>query len=360
MSEDSTAIVPGQDIDFIPRLALTVDDVHARLRELKRFIDGVFEEGVHYGKIPETDRPMIFKPGVELLLQIHSLGNRLETVKEIEDWEGGFFYYRIKAIIFDKRRGNDVCEGLGSCSSKETKYMIRWLFGNELPPGVEKDELKYKEYQRRDGSGIFRKYQWKNENLADQQNTILKMAVARALRDAGLRATFCSSLFTDKGTDWIEAGYQVIDPDTGEVIADHRKPRPVGKTQRPEQTQQRGKPIAPKSPGEPNFGRYNHPKNKPPKIAQAQWDEWSSLVDVAASCNIEIPGFPVNESVWMDKRMAWLKAEIDRNLKANEAPENPFSTIMRGEEVPADPEDAELRSMAPGAKAGPETQARLV
>ncbi len=310
MTDGNTAIAPMGNLDIIPRLALSVDDTLRRLGELKRFIDNVFEEGVHYGKIPNTDKPMIFKPGVELLLQIHSLGHRLEMVKEVEDWENGFFYYRIKAVIFDKRTGNVVCEGLGSCSSKETRYGVRWLFASELPSGVDKESLKYKEFDRRDGQGSFRKYEWKNENVADQQNTILKMAVARALRDGGLRATFGSSLFTEKGTDWIEVDYQVIDPESGEMVSHNH--RPVGKAQRP-QPPQKGKPVPQKS-SEPNYGRYIHPKNRPPNQDEGVWDEWSSLVDVAASCGIEIPGFPQNDPIWLERRMTWLKDEIDRRM----------------------------------------------
>jgi hypothetical protein len=35
---------------------------------------------------------------------------------------------------------------------------------------------------------------------------------------------------------------------------------------------------------------------------------------VAASCGIEIPGFPQNDPIWLEKRMAWLKGEIDKRM----------------------------------------------
>ena len=100
----------------------------------------------------------------------------------------GHITYDVKCLLY---QGEQVIgEGVGCCSSMESKYRWRWVFPSELPEGSNKEYLPH-----RFDKG-FTKYRIDNENPADQANTILKIAKKRAFVDAILTRTGASRIFT--------------------------------------------------------------------------------------------------------------------------------------------------------------------
>lgn len=159
-----------------------------------QFVRAILKRGEDYGKIPGTGKATLLKPGAEKLCNFFGLFPDFVTEKEIEDWEAGFFCYRVKCIL--RREGDPVASGIASCNSKERKY--------------------------RNAPGF------------DLVNTILKMAQKRALIAATLIACNASEMFTQDIED-IEVARRAsarpapadhVDHDTGEIVAP-RNPAPA-------------------------------------------------------------------------------------------------------------------------------------
>lgn len=105
-------------------------------------------------------------------------------------------------------RGTQIVagEGEGSCNTYESKYRYRWVYERDIPRGVDKDTLVFKEYKKDDGS-VFYKYRLDNEDLFSQWNTVLKMAVKRAYVAAVLSSTGLSGLFSQEEDEldaWVD------------------------------------------------------------------------------------------------------------------------------------------------------------
>lgn len=149
--------------------------------EVIEYIKSTLHEGVDYGPIPGTnsDVKVLKKPGAELLCKSAYLIPEFEIMsKEIDHdrrvtWEKvkygkvtsgdalGLYNYVIKCKLFTPQ-GNKAGEGIGSCSTMESKYITR---------------------------------------PRDSENTVLKMAKKRAFVDATLTAFSLSGRFTQDVED---------------------------------------------------------------------------------------------------------------------------------------------------------------
>ncbi|MGH7714380.1 MAG: hypothetical protein ACREML_00125 [Vulcanimicrobiaceae bacterium] len=209
---------------WTPSFVIPVDQMVHRVEAKHEFFTRVMREGDHYGKIPGTDKPALLKPGAELLLSSMGLYAEFEdadppTIDYGEDNREGLIRYRRRCLVF--RQMGDVrtliAKAEGSCSSREEKY--RWRNEKRSCPEcgnttiiVGKKEygggfLCWKKPGKSDGCGakfddndqrIVGQVTGKivNPNLADVENTILKMGDKRALVAATLIATGCSDIFT--------------------------------------------------------------------------------------------------------------------------------------------------------------------
>lgn len=133
---------------------------------LQSFIKGQMKEGEDFGKIPGSPKPSLFKSGAEKLCSLYGYTISINVLERVENWDEGFFYYMCKCILFDRKTGSAVAEGVGSCNSREAKY-------SKLNPYT-------------------------------IVNTILKIAKKRALVDATLSATRTSNIFTQDLEDMEE------------------------------------------------------------------------------------------------------------------------------------------------------------
>ena len=213
---------------WTPTFAVAVDEAIERKREKNRFFREVMDEGLHYGKIPGAgDKPALLKPGAEMLLSNMGLSTEFEDESPaIVDLEGltehgneAYIHYHRRCTVY-RQTGptmNDrivIARASGSCSSREKKY--RWRDSQRKCPDCGKPAIiaGKKEYgggficfKKKDGCGA--KFgendaritgqtigQVPNPDIADLDNTILKMADKRALVAATLVATGCSDIFT--------------------------------------------------------------------------------------------------------------------------------------------------------------------
>lgn len=185
----------------------------AELKERKLIIGSVMKEVMkeneHFGKIPGTNKQTLLKSGAECLTSVFGLAPRF-TVKQ-DDFGNGHREYVITCELY-AANGNFLGSGVGSCSTMEKKYRYRSIreYISELP----KDFKDRKAYYYSLGQvgwkdennvwGLYKQVQGENPDIADQYNTVLKIAKKRALVDATLTVTGASDIFTQDVEDFVE------------------------------------------------------------------------------------------------------------------------------------------------------------
>lgn len=122
--------------------------------------------GRDYDRLPNTAKPTLFKSGAEVLCGVFGYRTTTSVINRVIDFDKSFVLYETQVTVY----GADdkvVAEGIGSCNSRERKYL--------------------------------------RSDFATQLNTILKMAKKRAYVDAILTACHASKVFTQDVED-IAAG----------------------------------------------------------------------------------------------------------------------------------------------------------
>ena len=173
-------------------LSLSANEVRARVNLTQEVMKSVMHEGTHFGVIPGTPKPSLWKPGAEVLCATF----RIAPSYRVEDLSGpDVVRYRVVCIGTHQGSGIVLGEGLGSCSSMEEKYKWRKASTKkefETTP-VDRRRIKYG-YDRKER----REYevQQVRTECADQDNTILKMACKRAQVAMALNVVAASDIFT--------------------------------------------------------------------------------------------------------------------------------------------------------------------
>ena len=207
----SDAVVP-QESALAVQHELSVEQVVARINKVHEVMRRAMQEGHHYGVIPGTPKPSLWKPGAELLCVMFRLDPQYQATerRETED----HLTVTTTCSLWHIPTGQRMGSGMGSCSTRESKYAYR--HANRFCPKCGKDAIiKGKEeygggwvcFKKKDGCGT--KFtdedvaitgqvvgRVANEDLADQENTVLKMSNKRALVAAVLNVTAASDIFT--------------------------------------------------------------------------------------------------------------------------------------------------------------------
>ncbi len=192
--------------------ALGLDELKANLDFIRDVMQNVMKEGKDYGKIPGTgDRPTLLQPGAQKLLMTFQL---TEYVKKelLREYQGMHREYEFTIAI--KAQNGKEWDGVGSCSTFEKKYRYRQggrkcprcgkatiLSARKGPPGFfcwtkkggcgEKFAIDDPTIVNQTEQG-----QVENHDIADQWNTVRKVAFKRALVHAAINATNTSELWT--------------------------------------------------------------------------------------------------------------------------------------------------------------------
>jgi hypothetical protein len=183
-------------------LNMTVDyaSLQQRIAQLQQFVRDYMVPGEDYGTIEGVNKPTLLKSGAEKLCDVYGLAvgePRIEYTRD--DTKTPVYYaYRVTLPLISRADGRIIMHGVGSCNSHEKKYKYRWVFANELPPGINQQSLKTKQVG---SQKQYTQYQIPNDEIDDLDNTILKMAKKRALVDAVLSATRSSAIFTQDVED---------------------------------------------------------------------------------------------------------------------------------------------------------------
>lgn len=254
---------------FMPIMAL--EAAIERRNAVVRFTQQIMKEGTDYGKIPGAgDKPTLLKPGAEKLSTFFGLTPMFIPVGVVEDWTGDdhkgepFFYYRYRCELH--RNGVLVSSSEGSCNTWESKY--RYRKGERLCPNCSKPAIKKSKfppknkpnalpgwycYSKADGCGAeFDANDTRivdqevgriiNPDVADQVNTVQKMAQKRALIAATLLAVNASEFYTQDIEDMVIEGEwsEVVEPKKAEAA-----PKQGSQKAQPQQQQQQAaqKPV---------------------------------------------------------------------------------------------------------------------
>jgi hypothetical protein len=201
-------------------LALSFAEMRQRVEQLDAFYRGVMQRGTDYDLIPGTPKPTLLQPGAQLLDAIFGLAPIFEELPgSVEDFEAGFFSYKIRCRLVSKATGSTAAEGIGSCNTMENRY--RWREAKRRCPAcaaeaITKGRLEFGGgwvcWKKTGGCGA--KFRDGDESIEGQvvgkvenddpytlANTILKMAQKRAHIGATLNATGASRIFTQDVED---------------------------------------------------------------------------------------------------------------------------------------------------------------
>ena len=191
--------------------SLTAKQIKAQVQLIQEVMKAVMEKDVHYGVIPGTPKPTLYKPGSEKILSTFLIGVEPET-EDLSTFDE--VRYRVKAKGFSQKTGALLGVGVGECSSNEEKYKWRKPVCdeefNETPEDRKRIVWK-KGYENKPN------YQLKQirTNPSDVANTILKMAKKRAQIDMTLTVTAASDIFDQDLED--------MEPETREALAGKTK-----------------------------------------------------------------------------------------------------------------------------------------
>lgn len=175
---------------------LTAENIRAQVGLIQKVMKAVMKKETHYGVIPGTNKPTLYKAGAEVLLTTF----RIAVDPEVDDLStGDEIRYRIRAIGRHQATGNVVGTGIGECSTSEEKYRWRDAVCQEEFDAADEDRKRIK-YAKAKGGGHYTRQQIRTVP-ADLANTVLKMAKKRAQIDLTLTATAASDIFTQDVED---------------------------------------------------------------------------------------------------------------------------------------------------------------
>lgn len=161
-----------------------VSEIRKRTHAIQEVMRGVMKEGTHFGTIPGTPKPSLWKPGAEVLCMTFRLAPLLESHVTVDDPEAEWNYtaprrdgsissgtctgfFEVEASCTVQGPGGDTLSRCSArCNSREAKYRSLLIF--------------------------------------DIRNTVQKMAEKRAFVSAILMATGASDIFTQDLEDFPE------------------------------------------------------------------------------------------------------------------------------------------------------------
>ena len=200
---------------------LTAVQVKAQVQRIQEVMAAVMQKDVHYGIIPGTQKPTLYKPGSEKILSTFRIAAH---PKEIEDLStNDEIRYRVK--VYGVAMENDQIlfgVGVGECSSSEEKYKWRRPVCDGEFNDTPEDRKRLKWAKGYDGKPDYQIKQVRT-NPSDVANTILKMAKKRAQIDMTLTATGASDVFDQDLEDLPEGIRQEVADKKPPVKAPQKK-----------------------------------------------------------------------------------------------------------------------------------------
>ena len=193
-----------------PSMSLTPQEMAGQVSLIQSVMNQVMKKGDHWDVIPGTDKPALLKPGAEKLCLTFRLSPSYDV--QTVHMDRGHREVIVTCTLTHISTGQVFGQGLGSCSTMESKY--RWRKGEIVCPecgqsavikGAEQFGGGWLCWKKKGGCGkkwgddkfsLDQLSRVENEDIADTYNTVLKMAKKRAQVDACLTAVGASDIFT--------------------------------------------------------------------------------------------------------------------------------------------------------------------
>jgi hypothetical protein len=210
-----------RELSVVEERPRTLQEMKAQKFLIQEFLSGVMKENVHYGTIPGTPKPTLYKAGAEVILSglnlaVEPVETNLSTPDEA--------HYIVHVRIVTMKTRQFIGEGIGEASSNEVKYKWRAAVCDEE---FEETPIDRRREVWKKGSPPFKIKQVRTEP-ADIANTVLKMAKKRAQIDATLTCTAASDIFAQDMEDLRDNG---INPADVEGDGNEEAPAPVKQPQ---------------------------------------------------------------------------------------------------------------------------------
>lgn len=189
--EQPVAVTEPQPMTLAP--VMQVAQLKQQRQAVMQVMQDLMQEGVHYGKIPNVDKPFLYKAGAEMLGM--TFGLRATFTSHPRELEGGHREYLVECTL-TYRDGSVLATAEGLCSTMESKY--RYRYSQRKCPECRSEKIKkskhsdgYYCYGKIGGCGANFKSsdrritgqklgKVENPEIADQMNTVLKMASKRS------------------------------------------------------------------------------------------------------------------------------------------------------------------------------------
>lgn len=181
---------PNLPAVVVAALPMSPEQVRDHVNAIQKVMQAVMKKDVHYGTIPGTPKPTLYKPGAEMLCMTF----HIDPAYDIEDLSTADYYrYRVRCIGKHQQTGIKLGEGMGSASSNEEKYKWRKAVCDEEFEIASESRRRLKFGKSKDG--VYRVKQIRAEP-DDIDNTVLKMACKRAHIAMTLNVLAASDIFT--------------------------------------------------------------------------------------------------------------------------------------------------------------------
>lgn len=177
--------------DSTSAVVLSDKHIQARVNMIQGAIKNIFKKDTHYGVIPGTSKPTLYKPGAEQLLVMFRIAPSEPKTEDLST--GDSIRYRVTRSGVSQVDGRFLGAGVGECSSDEEKYKWR---NPVCPEEFEEAAPDRKREVWKKAYGKSEKRKQVRTNPPDLANTILKMADKRAMVAMTLCVTGASDAFS--------------------------------------------------------------------------------------------------------------------------------------------------------------------
>ncbi|MCR4374184.1 MAG: hypothetical protein NUW22_04985 [Acidobacteria bacterium] len=205
----TTALAPVERHELALDRPATAVEIRAQVNLIQEVMKAVMMDGVHFGTIPGTPKPTLYKPGSEKILStfriaIEPIVADLSTHDEAR--------YRVETRATSQATGMYLGSGTGEASSNEEKYRWRKAVCQEEFDATPEDRRR--SVWKKGQNGAYQIPQVRT-NHADVANTILKMAKKRSQIDVTLTVTAASDVFAQDIEDLPEGVREAVASEEG-------------------------------------------------------------------------------------------------------------------------------------------------
>lgn len=193
----------------------TAAEIRSQVNLIQEVMQAVMKDGIHFGTIPGTPKPSLYKPGSEKILSTFRIAIE-PVVTDLSNPDEARF--RVETRATSQGTGAYLGSGVGEASSFEEKY--KWRKAVCEQEFDETPEDRRRKVWKRGSDGPYQIAQVRTQP-ADVANTILKMAKKRSQIDVTLTVTAASDVFAQDIED--------LPAEIQEAVAGDDAPRPAAK-----------------------------------------------------------------------------------------------------------------------------------